>query len=130
MKPRSGLTVLSDAPGDGEPVERQGVYRVRLRMWLNRGDPVRWPRPWGPIDTARLEDDGATLFTDLHIHRGSLMNGLFYGVEGMRVGGVRRLRIAPHLALGATGIGDLIPPDAVLTAEIAVLATVRKPNRR
>src|SRR5690606_20170332 len=95
---RSGLTVLADIPGGGEPVRRQQRYRVRLRTWLNRGEPVRWKRAWGPVDAARLDDDGTTLDTVIYVNRGQLMNGLFYGVDGMRVGGSRVLEIAPHLA--------------------------------
>jgi FKBP-type peptidyl-prolyl cis-trans isomerase len=48
--------------------------------------------------------------------------GLFYGVEDMPVGGVRRLRIAPASATGATGIPGVIPPNARLTVEVAVLS--------
>ena len=49
------------------------------------------------------------------------MNGLFYGIDGMRVGGMRRLEIAPHLAYGARGVPEVIPPNTVLIAEITVL---------
>ena len=55
---RSGIQIIADTPGDGAPVERQHVYQLRLKMWLNKGDPIRWQRPWGLIDRARLEDDG------------------------------------------------------------------------
>ena len=49
------------------------------------------------------------------------MNGLFYGVEGMQVGGTRRLEIAPHLAYGERGVPDSIPANALLVAEITIL---------
>jgi hypothetical protein len=117
---RSGLTVLLDIPGSGEPVRRQQRHRVRLRMRLNGGEPVLWKVAWGSVDVARLDDDGATLDTDVSVNRGQLMNGLFYGVEGMRVGGLRVLEIAPHLAYGVTGVPNVIPPNAVLTVEVAV----------
>jgi FKBP-type peptidyl-prolyl cis-trans isomerase len=51
-----------------------------------------------------------------------MMNGLFYGIDGMRVGGTRRLEIAPHLAYGERGIPGTIPEQALLVAEITVLA--------
>jgi hypothetical protein len=121
---RSGLVLLMDVVGGGEVVRRQQRYRIRLRMWLNQGDPVRWTTPWGPVGAARLEDEGETLFTEVRIDRRSLVNGLFYGVEGMRVGGTRRLEIAPHLAYADRGVPGVIPPNAVLIAEITVLESV------
>ena len=147
---RPGLTLLLDVPGTGEPVRRQHNYDVRLRLWVDppspgraatrpdetalagglslgkppwrtSREPVRWTIASGPIDVARLEDEGRVLVTRVRIDRRSLVNGLFYGVEGMRVGGTRRLAIAPHLGYGARGVPGVIPPDAPLTAEINVL---------
>jgi FK506-binding nuclear protein len=102
-------------------VLRQHNYRIRLRLWLNKGEPVRWPTAWGPIGAARLDDNGETLITEVRIDRRSLVNGLFYGVEGMHVGGMRRLEIAPHLAYGDRGVPGVIPAGAVLIAEITIL---------
>ncbi len=124
---RSGLTLLVDIPGTGELVRRQHNYRVRLRLWLNKGDPVRWHAASGPVGAAWLEDDGATLMTEARIDRHTFFNGLFYGIDGMRVGGMRRLEIAPHLAYGDRGVPGVIPAGAVLTAEITILAAVRGP---
>lgn len=114
----SGISTIEDRPGDGAPVCRGRVYRARLKMWLNKGDPIRWEHPWGLIDRARLEDDGETLVTDLRIDRENLIAGLFQGIEGMRIGGRRRLRISPHLAYGASGVEGRIPANAVILAEI------------
>jgi FKBP-type peptidyl-prolyl cis-trans isomerase len=77
--------------------------------------------PWGLMNRARLEDDGATLITDVRIDRVDLINGLFYGIEGMRVGGMRKLRISPHMAYRERGIPGVIPENAVLLAEISIL---------
>src|SRR5262245_47544455 len=112
---RSGLTLLVDISGPGEVIRRQHNYLIRLRLWLNRGEPVRWHMAWGPVGTARLEDNGETLITEVRIDRRSLVNGLFYGVDGMRVGGTRRLEIAPHLGYGDRGVPGVIPAAAVLT---------------
>jgi hypothetical protein len=119
---RSGLTLLVDIPGTGEPVRRQGDYRIRLRLWLAGGAPVRWTDAWGPVGAAALSDHGETLVTEVRINRGQLMNGLFYGVEGMRVGGTRRLEITPHLGFGSRGIPGIVPPGATLVAEVTVIA--------
>lgn len=118
---RSGLTLLVDVPGTGEPVRRQHNYRVRLRFWLHRGDSIRWTAASGPVGRAWLEDDGATLVTEVRIERRSMINGLFYGIDGMRVGGLRRLEIAPHLAYGEQGVPGVVPPNALITAEVIVL---------
>src|SRR5438552_10058654 len=116
-----GVELLGEQSGDGLTVERHESYRIRVRMWLNRGDPVRWDRPWGGAH-ADLEDDGATLVTDVRMDRVSLIPGLFYGMEGMRIGGTRKLRIPPSFAFGERGIPDRIPPNAVIIAELSVLA--------
>jgi FKBP-type peptidyl-prolyl cis-trans isomerase len=91
-------------------------------MWLNKGEPVCWQSPWGGVSNAVLEDEGRALVTDVRIDRVFLINGLFYGVEGMCVGGTRRLRISPQLGYGEKGIPGVIPPNSVLTAEITILA--------
>lgn len=118
---RSGLKMLVDIPGTGDLVRRQHKYRIRLRLWLSRGEAVRWQTAWGPADIARLDDNGETLMTEVRIDRRSLVNGLFYGVEGMRVGGTRRLEIAPPLAYGDRGVPGVIPAGAMLIAEITIL---------
>jgi hypothetical protein len=118
---RSGLTLLADFAGTGEPVRRRQRYLIRLRLWLHKGEAVRWQAASGPVGIARLEDKGETLVTEMAIDRRSLVNGLFYGVEGMRVGGTRRLEIAPHLAYGERGVPGTIPANALLVAEITIL---------
>ena len=123
---RSGLTLLTDIPGEGEPVRRQHNYLIRLRLRMQHGEPVRWATAWGPVGRARLEDRGETLVTEVHVNRGQLVSGLFYGLDGMRVGGTRRLELAPHMAYGARGVPGIIPAHATLTAEVTVLEAVTR----
>jgi hypothetical protein len=118
---RPGIKLLADEPGTGLLVQRQRVYLIRLKIWLNRGEPVRWNQAAGRVDRARLQDEGATQISDLRIDREQLIPGLFQAVQGMRVGGTRRLRIAPHLAYGERGVPGIIPPNALLEAEISIL---------
>ena len=121
---RSGLTLLADVEGR----RRARATAARLSPFVcacgsARASRCRWPTAWGPLGKARLEDNGETLMTEVRIDRRSLVNGLFYGVDGMRVGGTRRLEISPHLAYGDRGVPGVIPPGAVLTAEITFLDT-------
>ncbi len=82
---------------------------------------MRWTTPWGPVGAARLEDDGETLVIEVRVDRRSFISGLFYGIDGMRVGGTRRLEIAPHLGYGEQGVPGIIPGNAVLIAEVTVV---------
>jgi FKBP-type peptidyl-prolyl cis-trans isomerase len=45
---------------------------------------------------------------------------LFYGIEGMRIGGKRVLKIAPHLAFRDKGVDGMIPPNAALEVEVTI----------
>jgi hypothetical protein len=118
---KPGVEILSDTPGEGPPIRKHAYYQVQLRMWLSRGEPVRWTQPWGLIDRSRIEEDGTVLITDVRVDRVFLFAGLLYGMEGMHVGGTRTFRVAPHLAY-RDGLPGVIPPNASLTVEVTVLS--------
>jgi hypothetical protein len=120
LKP--GIELLSEQVGDGPPVRRRNFYEISLRLWLHRGDPVKWLQPWGIIDRARLDDEGATLVTVVRMDRVSVFPGLFYVLDGMRVGGTRRVQVAPHLGFRDVGLAGIIPANALLTVDVTVLS--------
>lgn len=52
---------------------------------------------------------------------GQVIAGWEKGVQGMKVGGKRKLTIPPQMGYGASGAGGVIPPHATLLFEVELL---------
>jgi hypothetical protein len=96
MKKRSGIKLLDERIGTGEEIQRHKWYRMSFRMWLPKGEPIKWSKPFGLLDEMVISEDGQTLTADYRIDRVFLFSGLL--IEGV------------------------VPPNAVLKVEVEIIA--------
>ncbi|MEO8039294.1 MAG: FKBP-type peptidyl-prolyl cis-trans isomerase [Betaproteobacteria bacterium] len=105
----SGLIIDEVKVGEGAEAVAGHSVTVHYTGWLSDGSP---------FDSSKDRDDPFVF----GLGRRQVIAGWDEGVQGMKVGGVRRLTIPPELGYGARGAGGVIPPDATLTFEVELLA--------
>ncbi|MGH9257779.1 MAG: FKBP-type peptidyl-prolyl cis-trans isomerase [Vicinamibacterales bacterium] len=105
---RGGVEYEDLKLGDGPIAERGAKVEVRYSLFLNRGDPVQENQHYS-----------------FRVGKRRAIPGLELGVEGMRVGGERRLRVGPHLAYRDQAIPGVVPVRAVLEFQVTLLRVDR-----
>jgi hypothetical protein len=125
---RKGVRLIVETTGSGDPVVLHQHYIVEIRMTLSRGEVVRSPsRCLNHVVNEILQEKEDGFFRhQIRIDRENLVAGIFYAIQGMRVGGTRQVEIAPHLAYGKRGVPGVIPENAKLAVEIHVLSEVQR----
>jgi hypothetical protein len=121
MKRLSGLKLLDEREGGGQPAQRGDHVIYNCRIFLNRGDEVLLNAKQAehfPKDMIRVVE-GET-FVDHKTTLGSRQTiaGVEQALIGMKAGGYRRVRVSPHLAYRDKGVPDFIPANAVLVVEL------------
>lgn len=83
----------------------------------------------GQLEDGTIFDSSLTRGTPFEfvLGRGQVIRGWDVGIAKMREGGRATLIIPPALAYGATGAGDVIPPNATLTFEVELLTVLKPP---
>lgn len=104
-----GLQISELVVGDGPLANRGQRVSVHYTGWLADG---------AKFDSSH--DRGKPF--GFKLGAGEVILGWDDGVVGMRVGGKRRLTIAPELAYGRRGRRGVIPPNATLVFEVELLA--------
>jgi FKBP-type peptidyl-prolyl cis-trans isomerase len=99
-----GIKIREIRVGDGDAASGDSIATIRHEGTLSKGK--------------RFGDGTETI----GLRRRETIAGLSYGIEGMRVGGRRRIAIGPRLAYGMAGLPVRIPPNAVLIFEVELLA--------
>ena len=104
----SGLVYEELAVGSGAEAVPGKPVTVHYTGWLTNGTK---------FDSSKDRRD-PFVFT---LGKGQVIKGWDEGVQGMKVGGKRKLTIPPGLGYGARGAGGAIPPNATLIFDVELL---------
>ena len=104
----SGLQYIDQVVGTGDTATAGQTVSVHYTGWLTNGKK---------FDSS--VDRGQPFSFRLGI--GQVIKGWDEGVQGMKIGGKRKLTIPSNLGYGARGAGGLIPPHATLVFDVELL---------
>jgi len=108
VKTASGLKYVDQVVGTGEAPQPGDFVKVHYTGTLQDGKQF----------DSSLDRNEPFVF---QIGVGQVIPGWDEGVLSMKVGGKRRLTIPPDLGYGASGAGNVIPPNATLIFEVELL---------
>jgi len=104
----SGLKYTDQQVGTGEEAKAGKTVYVHYTGWLENGTK---------FDSSH---DRKQPFS-FALGAGQVIKGWDEGVQGMKIGGKRRLTIPASIGYGSRGAGGVIPPNATLIFEVELL---------
>ena len=105
----SGLTIEELVVGSGADARSGQKVSVHYTGWLTNGTK---------FDSSKDRGDPFVF----PLGKGQVIKGWDEGVQGMKVGGKRKLTIPSALGYGARGAAGVIPPNATLVFEVELLS--------
>ncbi|MBK9022035.1 MAG: FKBP-type peptidyl-prolyl cis-trans isomerase [Sulfuritalea sp.] len=104
----SGLIIEELVVGEGAEATAGQQVSVHYTGWLTNGTK---------FDSSKDRNDPF----EFALGARHVIAGWDEGVQGMKIGGTRKLTIPPELGYGARGAGGVIPPNATLVFEVELL---------
>lgn len=105
----TGLMIQEIKTGDGAEAQVGNTVEVHYSGWFTDGKL---------FDSSLLRKKPLSL----ELGAGSVIAGWEEGIQGMKVGGKRRLTIPPHLGYGAKGYPGAIPPNSTLVFDVELVS--------
>ncbi|MFM9967920.1 MAG: FKBP-type peptidyl-prolyl cis-trans isomerase [Burkholderiales bacterium] len=112
----SGLIIEDITVGSGATAAAGNEVTVHYTGWLWEKETLG-----NKFDSSKDRGDPFVF----SLGRRNVIAGWDEGVQGMQVGGTRKLTIPPALGYGARGAGGVIPPNATLMFEVELLEVVQ-----
>jgi FKBP-type peptidyl-prolyl cis-trans isomerase FkpA len=104
----TGLTIEDTTHGEGTAAVAGHTVSVHYTGWLTDGKK---------FDSSRDRNQPF----EFKLGASHVIAGWDEGVQGMKIGGKRKLTIPPALGYGAHGAGGVIPPNATLVFEVELI---------
>jgi FKBP-type peptidyl-prolyl cis-trans isomerase FkpA len=104
----SGLVIEEVVVGEGDEARAGQMVSVHYTGWLTNGTK---------FDSSKDRNEPF----EFPLGARHVIAGWDEGVQGMKIGGTRKLTIPAALGYGARGAGGVIPPNATLVFEVELL---------